>query len=127
MTLAARRAGVGSGARHLTIERWLAAERRVDVVDLARRLGVAQETVRRDLRVLEEAGKLERVHGGAVALDAGSLAARPRVASNDQDDLELVAVAGSPAPADLSPFLAGGTTVSTAGSLSDLELSGALS
>jgi DeoR family transcriptional regulator, fructose operon transcriptional repressor len=80
-----------SGSRHQAIEGWLAAEGRVDVVHLARRLGVAQETIRRDLRVLEDAGKLERVHGGAVALDAGLLAARAPVGSSDADDLELSA------------------------------------
>jgi DeoR/GlpR family transcriptional regulator of sugar metabolism len=80
-----------SGSRYQAIGRWLAAEGRVDVVDLADRLGVAQETVRRDLRVMEEAGKLERVHGGAVALDAGLLAARAPVSTSDEDDLELSA------------------------------------
>lgn len=45
---------------------WLAAEGRIEVAEVAGRLGVAPETVRRDLRVLEEAGRLQRVHGGAV-------------------------------------------------------------
>ena len=40
---------------------WLAAESRLDVLDAAARLGVAPETVRRDLRVLESDGKLVRV------------------------------------------------------------------
>ena len=53
---------------------WLAAEGRIDVGDAAARLGVAQETVRRDLRVLETRGQLVRVHGGAVALEPESLA-----------------------------------------------------
>ena len=52
---------------------WLAAEGRVDVGDAAARLGVAQETVRRDLRVLESRGQLVRVHGGAVAVEPESL------------------------------------------------------
>jgi DeoR family fructose operon transcriptional repressor len=93
MTVAASRSRPRqrSSSRHQAIARWLADEGRVDVVDLAHRLGVAQETVRRDLRVMEEAGKLERVHGGAVALDAGLLAARAPVATSDHDDLELSA------------------------------------
>ena len=45
---------------------WLAGEGRLDVGTTAARLGVAQETVRRDLRVLESRGELVRVHGGAV-------------------------------------------------------------
>lgn len=78
-----------SESRYQAIARWLTLEGRVDVVDLSARLRVAQETVRRDLRAMEEAGQLERVHGGAVALDAGLLAARAPVPTSDEDDLEL--------------------------------------
>jgi DeoR family transcriptional regulator, fructose operon transcriptional repressor len=56
-------------ARHDLIMRWLDAEGRVDVVGAAIRLGVAQETVRRDLRILEKNGRLQRVHGGALPVD----------------------------------------------------------
>jgi DeoR family fructose operon transcriptional repressor len=80
-----------SESRYQAIARWLTLEGRVDVVDLSTRLRVAQETVRRDLRAMEEAGQLERVHGGAVALDAGLLAARAAVPTSDEDDLELSA------------------------------------
>lgn len=52
---------------------WLTAEGRIDVGDAAARLGVAQETVRRDLRVLESRAKLVRVHGGAVEVEPESL------------------------------------------------------
>jgi len=79
-----------SSARYQAISEWLAAEGRVDVVDLALRLGVAQETIRRDLRIMETSGKLERVHGGAVRVDAGPMALRPPTpASSGADDLEL--------------------------------------
>lgn len=81
-----------ASARYQAISEWLAAEGRVDVVDVANRLGVAQETIRRDLRSLETAGKLERVHGGAVRLDAGPLAIRtpaPPAAAPAASDLEL--------------------------------------
>jgi DeoR family fructose operon transcriptional repressor len=48
---------------------WLESEGRLDVGDVATRLGVAQETVRRDLRVLESRAELVRVHGGAVQVE----------------------------------------------------------
>ncbi|AAT88602.1 D-beta-D-heptose 1-phosphate adenosyltransferase [Leifsonia xyli subsp. xyli] len=51
------------------IERVLEEGGRVAVVDLAERFAVTTETVRRDLRVLEQAGILRRVHGGAVATE----------------------------------------------------------
>lgn len=41
-------------------------ENRVTVEDLARRYGVSLQTIRRDLSELAEAGKLMRVHGGAI-------------------------------------------------------------
>ena len=75
--------------RYQAISDWLNAEGRVDVVDIANRLGVAQETIRRDLRTMETAGKLQRVHGGAVRIDAGPLAIRNTIDSPDGDDLEL--------------------------------------
>ncbi|MGY1806389.1 DeoR/GlpR family DNA-binding transcription regulator [Blastococcus sp. SYSU D00669] len=51
----------------------LVAERgRVQVAAVAEEFGVTTETVRRDLAVLERAGMLRRVHGGAVP--AGALA-----------------------------------------------------
>lgn len=42
------------------------AEGRVLVEDLAARFGVTLQTIRRDLTELDDAGRLERVHGGAV-------------------------------------------------------------
>jgi DeoR/GlpR family transcriptional regulator of sugar metabolism len=75
------------GARYTSISQWLETEGRIDVVEAAARLGVAQETIRRDLRALELAGKLQRVHGGAVSLDSGSLpvpASLPLVANDDR-------------------------------------------
>ena len=42
------------------------SEGRVAVEDLAARFGVTLQTIRRDLSELADAGKLDRVHGGAV-------------------------------------------------------------
>lgn len=43
---------------------------RIGVEELARRFAVSQETVRRDLAALDEAGALQKVHGGAKRLKA---------------------------------------------------------
>jgi DeoR family transcriptional regulator, fructose operon transcriptional repressor len=45
------------------------AEGRVDVASMAAELTVAPETVRRDLKVLEKRGLLQRVHGGAYPIE----------------------------------------------------------
>ncbi len=47
----------------------LAQQGSVRVAALSRKLGVTEETVRRDLDSLGRAGKLRRIHGGALALD----------------------------------------------------------
>lgn len=41
--------------------------------DLAERLGVSGETIRRDIALLENEGQLARVHGGAMTLPAAAL------------------------------------------------------
>lgn len=48
------------------IQRLVEDERSVRASDLATRLGVSRETVRRDLAALEQAGHVVRSHGGAV-------------------------------------------------------------
>lgn len=52
--------------RHPEIIEIARAEGKVLVEDLAERFGVTVQTIRRDLTDLAEAGRLERVHGGAV-------------------------------------------------------------
>ena len=76
-------------ARYEAIAAWLLEAGRVEVADIADRLGVAQETIRRDLRILEQSGKLQRVHGGAVRGDSWPLATRPGSSTSDADEVEL--------------------------------------
>lgn len=54
-----------AAARHQAIVDAVQRERVVRVSDLALQLGVSLMTVRRDIDLLEEAGRLERIHGGA--------------------------------------------------------------
>jgi DeoR family transcriptional regulator, fructose operon transcriptional repressor len=78
-----------TAARLQSISDLLAAEGRVDVVDIATRLGVAPETIRRDLRTMESAGNLQRVHGGAVRIVNNPLALRNTYPPTAQNDLAL--------------------------------------
>lgn len=52
--------------RHEKILGRLSVDQKILVADMAAQLGVSMETVRRDLKVLEENGQLRRVHGGAM-------------------------------------------------------------
>ncbi|WP_267212151.1 DeoR/GlpR family DNA-binding transcription regulator [Chelatococcus asaccharovorans] len=58
----------------------------VSVGEFADRFGVSQETVRRDIRSLEEAGYLRRVHGGAAPMTTFDLTARRPVVERLQVD-----------------------------------------
>jgi DeoR/GlpR family transcriptional regulator of sugar metabolism len=72
-----RRDGATLGAaRQQNILALVARGEIIAVGDLAERFGVSQETIRRDIRTLEEAGGLRRVHGGAAPVGAVDLTAR---------------------------------------------------
>lgn len=43
----------------------------ISVIDMAAEIGVSTMTIRRDLDLLERAGKITRIHGGAVAIRDG--------------------------------------------------------
>jgi len=87
----------------------------IAVGDLAQRFGVSQETIRRDIRTLDEAGGLRRVHGGAAPAGAVDLTARrPVVERLDVDRAEktLAAQAALPLFKDgMNVFLGGSSTM----------------
>lgn len=59
---------------------------RVSVMDLAERFGVTDVSIRRDLTVLEDAGRLRRVHGGAVTAARGGRDSGYRVRLREHRD-----------------------------------------
>ncbi|MEO3809034.1 DeoR/GlpR family DNA-binding transcription regulator [Sphaerisporangium sp. B11E5] len=73
---------------------------RVDVVTLAGEFSVTTETVRRDLTVLERAGVLRRVHGGAIPVERlgfePALAARDEVMTAEKERIAKAAVGELP-------------------------------
>lgn len=66
----------------------LARDGRVEVAELARALGVTEETIRRDLRALEVRRLLRRAHGGAISLAVDETLAHPQ-----SDGIEALAAA----------------------------------
>src|SRR3712207_9291995 len=71
--LTGRRHRVYPEERQQAIATLVAERGRLAVTAVAEQFGVTTETVRRDLALLERAGMLRRVHGGAVPLGALSL------------------------------------------------------
>ena len=66
------------GERHAIILRRLAEDGRVLASTLARDLGASEDTIRRDLRDLANAGRCKRVYGGALQIPHASTTLRKR-------------------------------------------------
>ncbi len=97
--------------RHEQILERLSSDRRVEVAPMAGDLGVSMETIRRDLKQLEDRGLLRRIHGGAIPVMPHSdrpFQKRSRLASG-----EKAAIAAKVVPLledGMSIFLDTGTT-----------------
>ncbi|CAL9523701.1 DeoR/GlpR family DNA-binding transcription regulator [Streptomyces sp. enrichment culture] len=93
---------------------------RVDVVSLAEEFQVTAETIRRDLKALDRAGLVRRVHGGAIPagrLDfEPDLAERETTAADEKDRIARAALAELPADGTVIVD-AGSTAARLAGSL----------
>ena len=101
---------------------------RLSVTSTAEQFGVTTETVRRDLAVLERAGMLRRVHGGAVPVNAVALVElglgeRTGRLAEQKDKIAAVALEFLPGP-NGSIVLDGGTTTAAMAELlpSDRQL-----
>lgn len=98
--------------RQQEILRRARAEGRVDVVALAESLKVTAETVRRDLTVLERAGVVRRVHGGAIPIERigfeRAVSARDTVMTAEKERIAKAALAEM--PRDGAIILDAGTT-----------------
>lgn len=84
---------------------------RVTVEDLALRLGVTAQTIRRDLAELGDSGHLERVHGGAI-LRSGTvnIGYQERAALCADEKRQIAATCAAEIPDGASVFLGIGTT-----------------
>ncbi|MEU7056770.1 DeoR/GlpR family DNA-binding transcription regulator [Streptomyces sp. NPDC046197] len=98
---------------------------RVDVVSLAEEFQVTAETIRRDLKALDRAGLVRRVHGGAIP--AGRLDFEPDLAereSSSADEKDRIAKAAlMELPTEGAVILDAGTTVARLAGAVPLEAS----
>lgn len=79
--------------RHDIIKDELSQTGKVSSSDLALRLGVSDDTIRRDLRMLAKDGFCRRVYGGAVAPYAGPIATRLEQGTEEKTLLAKAAAA----------------------------------
>lgn len=101
------------------IEALVASGQRLTVTELAARLGVSAVTIRRDLRQLEQAGRVVRTHGGAVAADDLPFADRLGLARAQKEAIGRAA-AGLILPWDSIILDSGSTPYLTARRLADV-------
>lgn len=96
---------------------------RVDVLSLAAEFQVTAETVRRDLKVLDRAGLLRRVHGGAIPVGRfdlePDLSEREITATDEKGRIAEAAL--DELPADGSVILDAGTTTGRMASVFPLD------
>ncbi|MBE2315622.1 DeoR/GlpR transcriptional regulator [Solirubrobacter sp. CPCC 204708] len=108
-----------AATRHDAILDALAAHGTVATTELAERLGVSVDTVRRDLLELEHSGHLRRVHGGAVRPAPGKRRFVDRVAEGASGKAVVGALAAQ--------LLRSGQLIAVGGGTTTLELARALS
>lgn len=96
--------------RRKAILEHLSTEGRVYAADLCRWLRVSEDTVRRDLRELDEAGLLRRVHGGALPRTHVQLSHQARAEIQQPAKQALAHVAAGLVQPGQVVFIDGGTT-----------------
>ncbi|WP_166979659.1 DeoR/GlpR family DNA-binding transcription regulator [Paramicrobacterium fandaimingii] len=102
-------AGMPVEQRHTVILAMLERDKRVEVSDLAEAFAVAEETIRRDLRTLEQRGTLTRAHGGAI-LQTSLVEEFPLLTGAKVPQLELARAALAFVPEQGSIFIDSGET-----------------
>lgn len=100
--------------RHEIILEMLQDKRSVTVAEIKDRLGASESTIRRDLNFLDKEKKLEKVFGGAVALDmvpsVMELSVSQKLRVNEKEKRYIAHYAASLVPSDGLVYLDAGTT-----------------
>ena len=103
-----------SEQRHEMILKVLEEKRSVTVAELTKLLGISESTARRDIVVLDRAGKLMKVFGGAVLADSTYQAVEPtvtqRVEVNREEKRQIARYAASLLTPQDFVYLDAGTT-----------------
>ncbi|HTU98976.1 MAG TPA: DeoR/GlpR family DNA-binding transcription regulator [Luteitalea sp.] len=98
-----------SQRKALILER-LARDGQIVAKALAAELGTSEDTIRRDLRELAQAGRLQRVHGGALPASAADGDLRVRTAISTDDKVALGRAGAALIRSGQVVILDGGTT-----------------
>jgi DeoR/GlpR family transcriptional regulator of sugar metabolism len=120
----ARRPALARQRQALILER-VREQGAVRVADLVRALGVSDMTIRRDLELLQERGLIEKVHGGAAAIEGSPLFEPGFTVKSNLMQAEKAAIAAAAAslvtPGTAIGISAGTTTFALARRLIDVH------
>lgn len=104
----------GLNKRQQNIVRWVESEGLVRVEDMVRRYDVTEQTIRRDLTLLESFQHLRRVHGGAKPVNSTqNIAYRDRQILHLAEKQKIAKAIASHIPDHASIFINIGTTTET--------------
>jgi DeoR/GlpR family transcriptional regulator of sugar metabolism len=105
--------------RHQKIAATVERHRRISVAALQRQLGVSAATLRRDLTLLEQTGRIARAHGGVLHPDsvAGEPAFARKVRTAPGTKAALAATAAALIPGGATVFIDAGSTTLAVGRL----------
>jgi DeoR/GlpR family transcriptional regulator of sugar metabolism len=99
------------GERRRSILALIAREGRVVSRELAREWGISEDTIRRDIRELDEGGLLQRVHGGALPRSPHLTPYAVRADTNVDEKVRLGLRGAALIQNGMTALLYGGTTV----------------
>ena len=99
--------------RQLQIRQLLERQQRISVADICSTFDISEATARRDLETLASQGKLQRVHGGAIAITVAPPEQPILQRQNEQteDKIRIGQAAAALVQAGETVFLGSGTTV----------------
>jgi|SRR5476649_1993278 len=98
-------------ARQRVLLEWLSEKGQMSVADLAEKMQVSADTVRRDLADLERQGLAQKNHGGAIALDLSVMNRQGRNHLLPQTKRSLGEAVAAQIPTGCTIFLDAGSTV----------------
>jgi DeoR/GlpR family transcriptional regulator of sugar metabolism len=99
--------------RQIQIQQLISRQQRISIAEICERFSISTATARRDLEALALDGKLQRVHGGAIALNQApaEMPLLQRQGEQADEKMRIGQVAADLVPDGGTVFLGSGTTV----------------
>ena len=99
--------------RQLQIQQLISRQQRISIAEICERFSISEATARRDLEALALDGKIQRVHGGGIALNQAPAEMPMLVRQGEQaeEKMRIGQVAAGLVPDGGTVFLGSGTTV----------------